>query len=52
MINQQVVERLTKAIWMYNAGIDYVEISHYLEVPVDVAVKMVQAANIIEGIEL
>lgn len=52
MINQKVLDKLTKAIWMYNAGIDYNEIAHYLELPVGDAVKMVQAANIIEEIEL
>ena len=52
MINQYVVDKITKAIWLYNAGCDYNDIAKYLEVSVEESVKMVQAANIIEGIEL
>ena len=52
MINQEVVNKITRAIWLYNAECSYTEIAKYLEVEVDVAIKMVQAANILEGIEL
>jgi len=52
MINQNVVEQITKAIWLYNADCDYKQIAKYLEISIEDAVKMVQAANIIEGIEL
>lgn len=52
MINQYVMDQVTKAIWLYNADCDYKQIAKYLEVSVEDAVKMVQAANIIEGIEL
>ena len=46
------MNKITNAIWLYNTGCDYNEIAKYLEVSVEDAVKMVQAANIIEGIEL
>ena len=52
MINQNVVEQITKAIWLYNADCDYKQIAEYLKVDIDTAVKTVQAANILEGIEL
>jgi hypothetical protein len=52
LINQKVVNKVTNAIYLYNTGCNYTEIAKYLEVSVEDAVKMVQAANIIEGIEL
>ena len=40
MINQEVVNKITRAIWLYNAECSYTEIAKYLEVEVDVAIKM------------
>lgn len=52
MINEQVVSKITRAIHLYNADCSYTQIAEYLEVDIDVAIKLVQAANILEGIEL